>query len=292
MAHHNKLNPEELDFIRQNAEKGAKFIAHALNRHKMTIGRWARKNKIKLSKPFAKSNRINHDFFKVQSPEMAYVLGFIAADGCIMEGQRGGRKLEIGLAKKDVLYLEKITKLMGFTGKLHFKERTQSYTFAIGSRIIFDDLLFYNITPRKSLTLKWPDKLEEKYYPDFIRGYFDGDGSCRIQEGYVDRTNTALPTLEFSILGTLEFLSDLKTYINRVNNNNFGGIEFLRQFNVYRLTFGGTETAEDFGKIIYYSDNLIKLERKHNRYKKWLEIKGKRWTHEDYDKLKEELKYE
>jgi 5'-3' exonuclease len=46
---------------------------------------------------------LNHDFFKKWSPEMAYVLGFITADGNLNVGRRGNCYLEINSTDKDIL---------------------------------------------------------------------------------------------------------------------------------------------------------------------------------------------
>ncbi len=37
---------------------------------------------------------LNQDFFKTWSPEMAYVLGYFAADGSMIQNKRGGHFIE------------------------------------------------------------------------------------------------------------------------------------------------------------------------------------------------------
>lgn len=42
-------------------------------------------------------------------------------------------------------------------------------------------MALYNVIPRKTGYAIIPPKLNRKFYPDFIRGYFDGDGSIWIE---------------------------------------------------------------------------------------------------------------
>lgn len=83
--------------------------------------------------------RVNENFFKTWSPQMAYVLGFIFADGAIEDLRKSSRTCYIHLASND------------------------------------KSLLKLGVMPRKSLTMKFP-YIPEEYLSFFIRGYFDGDG--------------------------------------------------------------------------------------------------------------------
>jgi hypothetical protein len=44
---------------------------------------------------------INHDFFKNWSPEMAYILGFFAADGTMIKNRRGAHFIELEITDFD-----------------------------------------------------------------------------------------------------------------------------------------------------------------------------------------------
>ena len=46
----------------------------------------------------------NEAFFKKWSPEMAYVLGFFAADGTMIKNKRGAHFIEIQSADKEIVY--------------------------------------------------------------------------------------------------------------------------------------------------------------------------------------------
>jgi len=60
--------------------------------------------------PRGGSNRysIKTDFFQKWSNEMAYVLGFLYADGCIVDAAKSSRTQYIKFASKDKEIIEKI----------------------------------------------------------------------------------------------------------------------------------------------------------------------------------------
>ena len=89
---------------------------------------------------------------------MAYVLGFFAADGCMMKNKRGAHFVEFQITDKDILL--KIRKCLGSDHKISIREEKDNcktrYRLQIGSKIIFSDLSNFGFTPRKSNTIKFP----------------------------------------------------------------------------------------------------------------------------------------
>lgn len=119
----------------------------------------------------------NDDFFKVQSADMAYVLGFIAADGYISAKENC---ISIELQQQDKEILNKIAKVTGVTRPIQTQQRnTGKYTATLRnwSAAWKQDLSHYGIINKKTFTLKPPTLLLPEYRIDYIRGYFDGDGS-------------------------------------------------------------------------------------------------------------------
>ena len=130
---------------------------------------------------------LNDNFFKTQSPDMAYILGFIAADGNVAKKENA---ISIQLHEKDAEILEKIKELTGSSRPLDFYKTSQgrdSVKFQVWSAEWKRDLAVYNIVPNKSLILKPPTFLDEKYYKDYIRGYFDGDGSIWTRKDHLNQ---------------------------------------------------------------------------------------------------------
>lgn len=166
--------PQEIDFIKQNIQKLTyKQIGNLIHRSTASI-----QSKIR-SLPYkkkAKKYMANYDFFKTWSEEMAYVLGFIAADGNICHSGRA-HVLDISCDDRDII--EKIKKTLDYKGPIHEKIRIYnkiSYSLRICDPIIFNDLQRLNVTERKSLTFN-PPLIPKRLIRHFVRGYFDGDGS-------------------------------------------------------------------------------------------------------------------
>jgi len=112
---------------------------------------------------------------------MAYVLGFFAADGNMIKNKRGGHFISFEITDRNLL--EKIRDVLGSNHKIAMRKRRnswkQSYSLQIGSKLMFNELLSLGLTAHKSKTIKLP-KVPEKYFPDFLRGYFDGDGCAQL----------------------------------------------------------------------------------------------------------------
>lgn len=127
---------------------------------------------------------VNEDYFKQWTFNMAYILGFIFADGCIIKGTYPGYSdsLKFGVQLCDNDILNKIKSELKAEHKIS-KRRNAAY-FSLASQTIVDDLKSLNIAYRKSLHEKLPE-IPEVYKRDFIRGIIDGDGGNWIdKKGY------------------------------------------------------------------------------------------------------------
>ncbi|MEW5805414.1 MAG: LAGLIDADG family homing endonuclease [Patescibacteria group bacterium] len=124
--------------------------------------------------------RKNEVLFEKWTSQMAYVLGYILADGSLIKNKRGAYFTEIQSIDKEIIV--KIRKVFDSDLKISVykpKKGRIRYRLQIGSKKIFTDLLKLGIKPKKSCHEKLP-KIPSKYFSDFLRGYFDGDGSVNI----------------------------------------------------------------------------------------------------------------
>lgn len=178
---------------------------------------------------------VNEHYFKKWSSEMAYILGFILADGCIIEGTYKGYSgaLKFGVHPKDVNILEKIKIQLRSQHKISIVKNAAH--LGITSQIIVNDLKNLGITYRKSLRENVPN-VPEKYTKDFIRGIFDGDGSISF-----DSNN--YPTL--SVCGGKNTINFIQKY-------------FLNKFRIYSKV-GEREKNQILFYITYRSNSAKTL---------------------------------
>src|SRR5262245_57400515 len=104
--------------------------------------------------------KFNKDFFKNWTSEMAYVLGFMYADGNITHSV-SSRTQYISFDSNDRDILEKIKAVMSSDHKIQIKSEKiniysngaykskEGFRLRIGSKEMFGDLLRLGVTPRK-----------------------------------------------------------------------------------------------------------------------------------------------
>ena len=126
-----------------------------------------------------RKHKVNEDFFKVWTHEMAWVLGMFVTDGCV-----NNKIHSISFTQKDERILHLIANFMEADYVLAPNASTRSTpTLLINSEEIKKDLENLGIGPNKSLTVPFPD-VPEEFLPSFVRGVIDGDGWVQ-KKGYV-----------------------------------------------------------------------------------------------------------
>ena len=258
MAIWNKVTQEEINLIKSK-KYNTKELSLLLNRHFGTITKIARENGVKLPRRIVRKYEINENFFDNWNKENAYWIGFIAADGCILEDKKGEpATLNIALAEKDEEHLKTFRNIIGIKIPIKYKEKYKSVSLNVCSKSLCKKFVENGVTPRKSLTLKWIRNIPIDLISDFVRGYFDGDGYVRI----IINKKYGYKNLEYSILGTEDFLNGIKNEFCKIYGKSIGSLKSCQKwFNAYRLTFS-TRSALHFGKWIY-TGSTVRLERKY-----------------------------
>lgn len=211
-----------------------------------------------------KSNFNDKLFDNIDSEEKAYWLGFIFADGTISSDplydyKKKSYTFELSLKNEDSNHLEKLRTLFNTPRPIINSENR--CRLLVNSKHLWETLNNYGCTPRKSLTLQFPDKnifKTEDLIRHFIRGYFDGDG-C-ISYGNTDHT-----ILNMQLLGTKNFLQNILLYLPmefrdltlRHNHNNENEETYLINTS--------NKKAYRFFKYLYENSNVF-LDRKYQRF--------------------------
>jgi hypothetical protein len=216
------------------------------------------------------------DFFTRDNEETFYVAGFFAADGCVKIRKMNNRKnlvyqIQLQLATKDRVILEKIKSLLKWTGPtceittINSKRNPKwedSYKcgFTITSKKLVDDIARFNIVPRKTHILTFPQWLiDHPLVHHFIRGYNDGDGCFHTSKN----KGKSSGQIYFSMRGTAMFLGSCRSIIEKncdikVNTTNIRISSGIGQFG-----YGGNGIVAKVAKFLY-KDATIYLERKYN----------------------------
>lgn len=116
-------------------------------------------------------------FDKIDKPEKAWILGWIASDGHV---QKDGWGISIQIHEKDIDALEKIRDIVlpDYELKRNLGKGKNQVMFKISSVHIVEQICKHlKIKPgKKSRTVKFPDLDSDELKRMFIRGFFEGDG--------------------------------------------------------------------------------------------------------------------
>jgi intein-encoded DNA endonuclease-like protein len=209
-------------------------------------------------------------FFKKWSPNMAYILGFLFADGNIMRTKRGTHFVAFYTA--DLELLQSMSRALGSNHKISERRKDDGavYVLQIGSKELFSDLVALGLTPNKSKRMRLPD-ISPKYTNDFIRGYFDGDGNVWL--GLLNRTRvkpTSALTTSFTC-ASRHFLEDLHREL-REKGIEGGSIYNIKSKNCCRLSFSTLDSLKIY-EIMYTMPHTLFLPRKKRIFEKFIEMR-------------------
>lgn len=148
--------------------------------------------------------KLNENYFDIiDTPNKAYILGFLYADGynCLAK-----HSVRIALQEEDGYILEKMRqelesekplKYLDFNGQIRPNGYPckNMYQLEVYGLHICKALEKQGMKQGKSLILQFPENLSEELYPHFIRGYFDGDG-CIVNS--IRKTGRIYCTMSFT----------------------------------------------------------------------------------------------
>jgi hypothetical protein len=212
-----------------------------------------------------KNPKFNVDFLTKWSNDMAYIIGFIAADGYIINDyDKRMFRVSIEIKRSDECILKYFCDNIKYTGKITNRDRLDKRTqktyktstlnlYSIKFIKFLDNI---GLKQCKSLTMDFPI-IPEPYISHFIRGYYDGDGCC-CKKNLID------------FRGTKPFLEKLKLYIeNNLDIKLNNKISF--DSNIYRLSITSSANSLSILKWLYNNScQKTRLERKYLIYEEIL----------------------
>ena len=214
---------------------------------------------------------VDESFFEeIDTPEKAYWLGFIYADGSVI-----GKMLAIAISEKDAQHLEKFRRAIKTTYPIRYVDNTKPTP---SGRAKCRKLAYIHIYSEKicndlrriGVKDKFPNCDFEKWHnlSDFVRGFFDGDGCL-----WFDKRRRGVGQVRVEFCGDKHFLEELKKRINKSIDIDYevGGLRKCTNSNVWRLGYHGENAFKILIWMYRSSTPDTRLERKYVKFMEWLE---------------------
>jgi hypothetical protein len=220
-------------------------------RNNKSIKKISKEEKSAIQSKNSRIYHINQDYFKTWSNNMAYMFGFWCADGCIYNG----KIFDITTSMKDKYILKQFAKELDYQGNIFDAVDKQACRLNFSCVVIYNDIVSLGGSECKSMTLKFPE-VPEEYLSDFIRGYFDGDGSVWDVKG--KRVNCSFTC------GSWDFLEKLWNILKE--KANVQGGSYNKEY--YSLVFGKNDSLK-IRDFIYKNNPELFLKRKKDKFFKY-----------------------
>ncbi len=203
---------------------------------------------------------------------MAYVLGFMFADGSLIDSNASSRTYYLSFFNNDLNLLTQIKRVLQSDHRIYMKPPKlmahkngkyishKGYVLRIGNKNMYYDLIDLGLTHRKSNAMHLP-YIPSEYFNFFLRGYFDGDGCINLYMAKNRQTNRL--SLLFTS-GSTAFLEEISTRIGlqlKVDPPRYN-----KSWGAYNLICRGVKATL---VLDYMYSNLRRapfLERKYLRY--------------------------
>lgn len=196
--------------------------------------------------------KYNEHFFDAWSRDMAYMIGFITADGCVNSKYTNFR---LCISDKDIEIIQYFCKYL--CPNLHIYYNNNMAYITVSCPRIVNHLYNLDIVHAKTGFETLP-KIPDEFFFDYLRGYFDGDGSI-----YVNITKKRFQfficSSSFSILNDICKKLRIGYMVNRSKYDN----RYKKPF------WAWVVTKKSELKFLYdnlYNNETFALQRKKNKF--------------------------
>jgi intein-encoded DNA endonuclease-like protein len=253
---------------RYNELKNLKKVAKSFGVSLRPIKRIFKENNIVLTN---RRYDVNHNYFEnIDNEEKAYWLGFLFADGCVRK-TKSGSQLVLKLSVKDEEHLKLFKDNIESEHKIGYNQNmtltkkgtpstSDNCLIRINSNKLINDLINQGCIPRKTFTINKPI-IDEKFYKDFIRGFYDGDGNFF----YSEKTKASVVTIVCASEKFREFLIEVMSKIPNIGKIH----ENKEKYTIKIVNIVGIVSFLDY----VYKESNIHLKRKKEYYEKYREYR-------------------
>lgn len=210
----------------------------------------------------------NENYFEnIDSEEKAYWLGFIFADGYILnkDDKYGQDAVGISIAEYDKDVLEKFKKSIEATNPIVLCKRTKDkgadcVRLILTSQKTANDLIDKGCYKQKSSILEPPKNIPQHLIKHFIRGLFDGDGSL-IRYEHKDCSSISYQ-INFTTTYAMAYWLCEQIHMGSIYPEK-------RRDSTWYFGFGGNQQVIKFYHYLY-DDATIWMDRKYTRFQELL----------------------
>lgn len=210
----------------------------------------------------------NIHYFDKWSPSMAYILGFLFADGNINKKKTC---IRVQISRRDEAVLHFIKKETESRGKIYEIEgppneagefKRPQLAIMLNSTIMAARLMELGMMPRKTYRNDpFPD-VPDEVMPHFVRGNFDGDGSASVTHDHCS----------VMLMGPVKFTRGIRDVLARL-----AGMRWMKAYTKQGktakyavVTWTALHDIKAFFNYVYPEDCGFYFERKHRVLSKWL----------------------
>ena len=195
-------------------------------------------------------------FNEIDTPDKAYWLGFLGADGCVTGFARGYPRLQVKLARKDRDHLVKLHKALKARRPIRdiyetsYGKRHPVSVLTVYSPRLVEGLVKHGITARKTDMLQpWDGPAD--LMPHYWRGLVDGDGHITINQRGV----------YMGLLGSKPVADKFTLWANRIAGTKVHATLKKPSTTAWCVQVGGTIRVLSLLRALY-DDAPVALDRK------------------------------
>lgn len=216
--------------------------------------------------------KVDTFFFEKWSPNMAYILGYIFADGCILRN-----RYRLKIASCDKSHLESILHIMKsnypMLANWSDNRKIPNYYSIVDRKKVYFDLMKLGLVSRKSKITEIP-YIPRGYFFHFLRGYFDGDGSVYYDKPHIDRGDKRYVRLNASFTSaSYDFLDVLQKLISE--KIKIPQQKLYKDHDSFKLRYSTNDSLRLLGQLYKNSNKFLRLERKYKIYSRYMSKKNK-----------------
>jgi hypothetical protein len=186
---------------------------------------------------------VRDDAFDTITPESAYWIGFLMADGCVSDPSGRPKRISLGLQERDASHVEAFRSFLNSRNTISISRQVAirggseflKHQFVVSSDALADALARYGVGPRKSLTARVVGLEGNR---DFWRGVIDGDGHIREAAGG--------KSISVQLVGSEGMMRQFLDFVGSVYPRECGSL--YRYRNVFRCGISGK--AATAGRIL------------------------------------------